>query len=330
MDNKRLNPVGTAHTCYKELKDCPRQGGSKCPEAQIEIKPEYKEAMSRMYVGQKIIVITWLDRADRNTLQCRPRGDANAPIHGIFCTRSPNRPNPIGLHPCQILKIKGNMLGIDPLEVLDKTPVLDIKPEVRPEADEQALGLYFPDNLVQDLIDAGGRLWQRRLLSGFNGNLSIRLQDRILITRSGAQKGHLKAQDLVVMEVDSGNVIAGVRPSSEAGMHLEIYRRQKEAQAIVHTHPPHLLAFNLQDTDHTLCSLPLFESDIFRPLIKNVPPQPPGSSELAHKAGIAAKDKQCLILEKHGLVCFGEDLNEAVALSEEIEALAQITLLKGT
>ncbi|MFP4168470.1 MAG: tRNA (N6-threonylcarbamoyladenosine(37)-N6)-methyltransferase TrmO [Desulfonatronovibrionaceae bacterium] len=326
MAEPTLKQIGTARTAYKSRSECPRQGTDECPEAEIHIAPEYARALHRVYPGQEIMVVTWLDRADRETLQCRPGGDPDLPVHGIFCTRSPNRPNPLGLHPCTVTSIQGNTLTVARLEVLDETPVLDIKPDIRPRLGSRNLDLNFPQHLSSELISWGRRLWERGLLSGFNGNLSIRLEDRMLITRSQAVKGALIPADLAVLDIEMGSVLAGEAPSSEAGMHLEIYRNQPRAGAVVHTHPPHILALNISGRHQEIAGMPVFESGTFASIMGNVAAGEPGSLGLARECGEKSNQKKCLILERHGLTCWGKDIKEACALSEELDALAQIAL----
>ncbi len=329
MQDISLKKIGLARTAYKNKSDCPRQGTNKCAGGKIEISPDWAAAMHRMYAGQEIIIITWLDRADRNTLQCRPRGDENLPVHGIFCTRSPNRPNPLGLHPCTITEIHKRALSVDHLDVLDGTPVVDIKPDIRPMRDSQSLGLEFPLKHAEELISWGTKLWERGLLSGVNGNLSIRREDRMLITRSGANKGALSLDDLAVVSVEDGSILAGKKPSSEAGMHLGIYRNQPRAGAIAHTHPPHILALNISQRQRELSGLPLFETGTFAPMLGYIPPLEPGSKDLADKCAETSRGNKCLVLEKHGLACWGENIQEAAGLSEEVESLARIALLSA-
>jgi tRNA-Thr(GGU) m(6)t(6)A37 methyltransferase TsaA len=84
--------------------------------------------MADLQVGEDVIVLTWLDRADRNVLQTHPRGDETIPLHGVFSTRSPDRPNPIGLHRVRILEIAGTRIRVSALEALDGTPIVDVKP----------------------------------------------------------------------------------------------------------------------------------------------------------------------------------------------------------
>lgn len=108
------------------------QGSEGAPDAWIEIKPAFSACLERLLVGAEIIVITWLHQANRETLQVYPRHDLTRPITGVFATRSPDRPNSLGLHPVTIYEIEGNRLKVGPLEAIDGTPVVDIKPVRRP------------------------------------------------------------------------------------------------------------------------------------------------------------------------------------------------------
>jgi tRNA-Thr(GGU) m(6)t(6)A37 methyltransferase TsaA len=93
---------------------------------------EYLPAMRDLVAGERVIVLTWLDRGDRNVLEVHPRGDPTRPLHGVFSTRSPDRPNPIGLHEVEIVAIEGARLRVRDLEAISGTPVLDIKPVLGP------------------------------------------------------------------------------------------------------------------------------------------------------------------------------------------------------
>lgn len=121
--------IGVVHSPLKNIDDCPRQGDENAPEAVIEIFEAYAEAAKDIQQGQQLLLLTWLHAADRNALTTYPRNDASLPLTGIFSTRSPNRPNPIGLHPVGVLAVLGNgMFKVSGLEALDQTPVVDIKP----------------------------------------------------------------------------------------------------------------------------------------------------------------------------------------------------------
>lgn len=100
------------------------------PNAVLEIDPAYIEGLHRMRAGDEIIVITWLHQASREVLQVHPRGNPSNPLTGVFSTRSPDRPNPLGLHRVKVLEITLGRLHIGPIEAIDGTPVIDIKPVV--------------------------------------------------------------------------------------------------------------------------------------------------------------------------------------------------------
>ncbi len=127
-----LRPVGVVRSSLKSRKDCPRQGVEGGPEAWLEIDPAFKDALEGISGGCEIFVLTWLHQAERDALKAHPRGNRNEPQRGVFSTRSPNRPNPIGLHRVDVLEVlEGNRIRVHPLEVVDGTPVLDIKPVIK-------------------------------------------------------------------------------------------------------------------------------------------------------------------------------------------------------
>lgn len=123
-----LTPVGEIQSSLTNLADAPRQGSEGAPEAWINIKPEFSGALHRLAKGDDVIVLTWFHLSDRTVLQVHPRNDTSIPLTGIFATRSPDRPNPIGLHRVRVLEISGNRLRVAPIEAIDGTPVIDIKP----------------------------------------------------------------------------------------------------------------------------------------------------------------------------------------------------------
>ena len=124
-----VQPVGFVRSPLTSLEGCPKQGAEGAPEAWLEIDPVFSEALEGLAAGQEIIVLTWLDRGRRDLLRVHPRGNPEAPLKGVFATRSPHRPNPIGLHRVEILEIqRPGRIRVRPLEALDGTPVIDIKP----------------------------------------------------------------------------------------------------------------------------------------------------------------------------------------------------------
>lgn len=125
-----LKHIGIIHSSLKNLDDCPRQESENAPGARIEIYPEYAIALKNLSVGDEIILLTWLDKADRTILETHPRNDTTIPLTGVFSTRSPDRPNPIGMHQTKIVSIDVNGFTVAKLEVLDQTPMLDIKPVI--------------------------------------------------------------------------------------------------------------------------------------------------------------------------------------------------------
>lgn len=123
-----LRPIGSVSSPLRERGAAPKQGDEGAPEATLEILPELAPALAGIEAGAEVLVLTWLDRADRDVLSVRPRGDAARPETGVFATRSPDRPNPVGLHRVRVLAVDGARLRVADLEALDGTPVLDLKP----------------------------------------------------------------------------------------------------------------------------------------------------------------------------------------------------------
>jgi tRNA-Thr(GGU) m(6)t(6)A37 methyltransferase TsaA len=123
-----LTPVGFVQSSLKRRRDAPRQGSEGAPDAWLEMAPNVARALQGIRVGHDIVLITWFHRARRNVLKVHPRSDKNLPLAGVFATRSPDRPNPLGLHRVRVLEVAGNRLRVAPLEAIDRTPVVDIKP----------------------------------------------------------------------------------------------------------------------------------------------------------------------------------------------------------
>ena len=123
-----LNPIGIIRSTLKHRKDAPKFGNEGAPDAWLEVNLNVSEGLQGIVVGQEIILLTWFHQSRRNVLKVHPRWDKNLPLTGVFATRSPDRPNPIGLHRVRVLEIIGNRLMIGPIEAIDGTPVVDIKP----------------------------------------------------------------------------------------------------------------------------------------------------------------------------------------------------------
>ena len=123
-----VTAIGRVESRLLDLADAPRQGDEGAPAAWLVFEPRLLDGLSGLKVGDRIIVICWLHRARRDVLRTYPRGDTNAPEVGVFGLRSPDRPNPIGLHPVEILAISGHRVLVSNLEAIDGTPILDVKP----------------------------------------------------------------------------------------------------------------------------------------------------------------------------------------------------------
>ena len=128
MKNFSIKPIGFIRSELRRREEAPRQGFEGAPNALIEVLPPYRKALDRMQVGDEIIVITWLHRARRDVLKVHPRGDRSRPLTGVFSTRSPDRPNPLGLHRVKVMRIHSGRLLVGPIEAIDGTPIVDIKP----------------------------------------------------------------------------------------------------------------------------------------------------------------------------------------------------------
>jgi tRNA-Thr(GGU) m(6)t(6)A37 methyltransferase TsaA len=123
-----VRPVGWVESPLLERGAAPRQGDEGAPDAWLVFVDEVAEGIRDIAVGAEVLVLTWLDRASRDTLEVRPRGEPDRPLTGVFSTRSPDRPNPIGLHRVQVAEVDGLRIRVHNLEALDGTPVLDVKP----------------------------------------------------------------------------------------------------------------------------------------------------------------------------------------------------------
>lgn len=128
-----LVPIGWVQSPLTNADSAPKQGHEGSPMAWLVFEPAVAQGLDGIEVGDDIIVLTWLDRARRDVLRVHPRGDVNNPEQGVFNTRSPVRPNPIGLHRVRVTSIDGLRFGVKDLEALDATPVVDVKRPLGPE-----------------------------------------------------------------------------------------------------------------------------------------------------------------------------------------------------
>jgi tRNA-Thr(GGU) m(6)t(6)A37 methyltransferase TsaA len=128
-DAYSIVPIGWVRSTLKERTNAPRQGREGAPDAWLEFDERVVEGLEGLAVGHQLIILTWLHEAERKTLKVRPRSDPLNRLTGVFATRSPDRPNPIGLHRVRILALDGNRrIRVQPLEAIDGTPIIDVKP----------------------------------------------------------------------------------------------------------------------------------------------------------------------------------------------------------
>ena len=124
----RVRPIGVIRSSLASRTNAPRQGDEGAPDAWLEVDGELAPALRGVAAGDDLLVLTWLHQADRSTLEVHPRSDPAHPLAGVFATRSPDRPNPIGVHRVTVREISGTRLRVGPIEAIDGTPVLDLKP----------------------------------------------------------------------------------------------------------------------------------------------------------------------------------------------------------
>lgn len=139
MDKTALTfePIGFVRSSLKHLEDAPMQGDEGAPEAWLDILASMTPGLMGIKAGDMLILITWLHLSQRDVLQVHPRGDLSRPLTGVFATRSPDRPNPLGLHRVSLFEVTGQKLRVGPLEAIDGTPIVDIKPVLSSDPSER-------------------------------------------------------------------------------------------------------------------------------------------------------------------------------------------------
>lgn len=123
-----LRPIGVIRSDIKKRSEAPKQASEGAPDACLEVRPFAVQALDGLAAGDELIIVTWLHKARRDVLKVHPRSDPHRRLTGVFATRSPDRPNPLGLHPVTVREIANHRLRIGPIEAIDGTPVVDIKP----------------------------------------------------------------------------------------------------------------------------------------------------------------------------------------------------------
>jgi len=130
-----IEPIGVIRSELASREAAPHRGSEGAPDAWLEVNSTVAEGLKGIAAGNEIILITWFHQAHRDILKLHPHGDKNMPLKGVFATRSPDRPNPLGLHRVTVLEITGNRLKVGPIEAIDGTPIVDIKPVLPQSAD---------------------------------------------------------------------------------------------------------------------------------------------------------------------------------------------------
>lgn len=136
VDVYTVKPIGFVRSELRDRGHAPMQGYEGAPEAWIDVVEDARDGLLGIAADQEVILLTWLHQANRDALQIHPRSDPARPLSGVFATRSPDRPNPIGLHRVTVLEVDDGRLRVAPLEAIDGTPVVDIKPVLAASVDE--------------------------------------------------------------------------------------------------------------------------------------------------------------------------------------------------
>ena len=137
MERFELTAIGVVESPLTDLSGAPKQGDEGAPEAWLAFDPEFAGALDGLAPGDQLLVLTWFHLADRDVLSVHPRGDASRPPRGVFGTRSPHRPNPVGLHRVELLEVDGTRLRVSDMEAVDGTPIVDVKPVLSADASER-------------------------------------------------------------------------------------------------------------------------------------------------------------------------------------------------
>ena len=135
--NYVIEPIGFVRSELTRVEDAPMQGDEGAPSVWLELIPQAAPGLLGIAVGDELILLTWLHLAQRDVLQVHPRGDINRPLAGVFATRSPDRPNPVGLHRVSVLEVAEQKVRVAPLEAIDGTPIVDIKPALTSDISER-------------------------------------------------------------------------------------------------------------------------------------------------------------------------------------------------
>jgi L-fuculose-phosphate aldolase len=177
-----------------------------------------------------------------------------------------------------------------------------------------------------EICKIGQRMWQRQLVSGSDGNISVRLNDeQILCTPTMCSKGFLKPSDICLMDINGEQLAGERRRSSEALLHLEILKARPDLMSVVHCHPPHATAFAI--TGRSVPMGAMAEADVFLGDVPIVPYETPGTAAFAQTILPFVHDSNACLLANHGAVTYGPSLDQAYNLMEVLDAYCRILLL---
>ncbi|HEX3279341.1 MAG TPA: tRNA (N6-threonylcarbamoyladenosine(37)-N6)-methyltransferase TrmO [Thermoleophilaceae bacterium] len=137
MERFELTPIGVVESSLSDPSAAPKQGDEGAPEAWLAFDPGFAGALDGLAAGDQLLVLTWFHLADRDVLSVHPRGDSSRPPQGVFGTRSPHRPNPLGLHRVELLEVDGTRPRVSDMEAVDGTPIVDVKPVLSADASER-------------------------------------------------------------------------------------------------------------------------------------------------------------------------------------------------
>ncbi|HHT19125.1 MAG: class II aldolase/adducin family protein [Methanobacterium sp.] len=174
--------------------------------------------------------------------------------------------------------------------------------------------------LITKICETGRHIYNKGLVPGKSGNISARSNDTVIITSSNVSLGHLKAEEISIVDINGKIIAGGKKPSSELQLHLDVYRKRDDVKGIVHTHSPYVTGFAM--ANERIERLEGF-GKTHPPFLKMVEYAPPGSAELANLVGSGLIDEDVVILKNHGLVATGENLLEATLLAEFVEETAK-------
>ncbi|CAN5707884.1 class II aldolase/adducin family protein [soil metagenome] len=178
----------------------------------------------------------------------------------------------------------------------------------------------------EQMCDIGRRIWLKGFCAGNEGNHSYRLsENRVLCTPTGVSKGQLKPEDICVVDMNGDQISGARKRTSEIQLHLAIYKARRDVRAVVHSHPPHATAFAVAGVDLPTCIHP--EAEVFLGAVKTARYVTPGDQRLGDSILPYVKDSNTILLQSHGVVTYGDDLERAYYQLEIVDAYARILIL---